>query len=66
MDLPTRLLRYLTYKVKVQGDLTLNTTHQTIANDLHTSRVVASRLLKRFAHEGKLTLHRNAVEMIRF
>ena len=42
---------------------TLHTTHQTIANDLHTSRVVVSRLLKRFEHEGKLTLHRNAVEM---
>ena len=66
MDLPTRLLRYLTDKVKVQGDLTLNTTHQTIANDLHTSRVVVSRLLKRFEHEGKLKLHRNAVEMIGF
>lgn len=66
MDLPTRLLRYLTDKVKVQGDLTLNTTHQIIANDLHTSRVVVSRLLKRFEHEGKLKLHRNAVEMSNF
>ena len=66
MDLPSRLFRYLTDKVKVQGDLTLNTTHQTIANDLHTSRVVVSRLLKRFEHEGKLKLHRNAVEMIGF
>ena len=66
MDLPTRLLRYLTDKVKVQGDLTLNTTHQIIANDLHTSRVVVSRLLKRLEHEGKLKLHRNAVEMNNF
>ena len=66
IDLPTRLFRHLTDKVKVQGDLTLHTTHQTIANDLHTSRVVVSRLLKRFEHEGKLTLHRNAVEMKEF
>ena len=63
MDLPTRLRRYLSDKVKIQGDLTLLTTHQDIANDLHTSRVVVSRLLKRLEHEGALILHRNAVEM---
>ena len=43
MDLPTRLQRYLSDKVKVQGDLTLHTTHQEIANDLHTSRVVPGK-----------------------
>ena len=63
MDLPTRLKRYLSDKVKVQGGLTLHTTHQDIANDLHTSRVVVSRLLKRLEQEGLLILHRNAVEM---
>ena len=63
MDLPTRLRRYLSDKVKVQGDLTLHTTHQEIANDLHTSRAVVSRLLKNLEREGLLTLHRNAVEM---
>ena len=63
MDLPTRLRRYLSDKVKIQGDLTLQTTHQDIANDLHTSRVVVSRLLKILEHEGTLILHRNAVEM---
>ena len=66
MDLPTRLRRYLSDKVKIQGDLTLLTTHQDIANDLHTSRVVVSRLLKRLEHEGALILHRNAVEMKNF
>jgi len=63
MDLPTRLRRYLSDKVKVQGDMTLHTTHQEIANDLHTSRVVVSRLLKSFEREGVLSLQRNAVEM---
>ena len=42
----TRLLRYLTDKVKVQRDLTLNTAHHPPANDLHTLRVVVSRLLR--------------------
>ncbi len=63
MDLPTRLKRYLSDKVKIQGDMTLHTTHQDIANDLHTSRVVVSRLLKNMEREGILSLHRNAVEM---
>ena len=66
MDLPTRLKRYLSDKVKVQGDTTLHTTHQEIANDLHTSRVVVSRLLKSLEREGMLRLHRNAVEMHSF
>jgi len=63
MDLPTRLRRYLSDKVKIQGSMTLQTTHQEIANDLHTSRVVVSRLLKSLEKEGVLSLHRNAVEM---
>jgi CRP/FNR family transcriptional regulator len=63
MDLPTRLRRYLSDKVKIQGNMTLQTTHQEIANDLHTSRVVVSRLLKGLEREGLLSLHRNAVEM---
>ena len=63
MDLPTRLRRYLSDKVKIQGNMTLQTTQQEIANDLHTSRVVVSRLLKSLEKEGVLSLHRNAVEM---
>ena len=66
MDLSARLKRHLSDKVKVQGNLTLHTTHQDIANDLHTSRVVVSRLLKGFEKEGVLSLHRNAIEMATF
>ena len=46
MDPQTRLRRYLSDKVKIQGNMTLQTTHQEIANDLHTSRVVVSRRTK--------------------
>ncbi len=66
MDLSARLKRYLSDKVKVQGNLTLHTTHQDIANDLHTSLVVVSRLLKGFEKEGVLSLYRNAIEMTTF
>ena len=66
MDLSARLKRHLSDKVKVQGSLTLHTTHQEITKDLHTSRVVVSRLLKGFEKEGVLSLHRNAIEMATF
>ena len=66
MDLSARLKRHLSDKVKVQGSLTLHTTHQEITKDLHTSRVVVSRLLKGLEKEGVLSLHRNAIEMATF
>jgi len=42
----------------------LRSTHQKIADDLGTSREVVSRLLKHFAHEGTLTLSRNAITLL--
>ena len=42
----------------------LNTTHQNIADDLNTSRVVVSRLLKQLENENKIKLHRNKIEVL--
>lgn len=41
----------------------MSITHQNIAHDLYSSRVVISRLLKRLEHAGKLELHRHAIEL---
>ncbi len=38
--------------------------HQSIANDLNTSREVVSRLLKKMEQRGMLKLHRNHIEML--
>ena len=38
-------------------------THQQMADELHTSRVVVSRMLKALEHKGVLTLHRNMIEL---
>ncbi|NLP58222.1 Crp/Fnr family transcriptional regulator [Lutibacter sp. B1] len=57
--LDERLQKYLTETVKVMESHELNITHQKIADDLNTSRVVISRLLKQFEHEGKIELLRN-------
>lgn len=59
-----RLLKHLQDKAKVTHDDTINTTHQDIAYDLHTSRVVISRLLKKLEKEGKIEMHRNHIKVL--
>jgi CRP/FNR family transcriptional regulator len=66
MKMDKRLFKYLSDKVKIMRDTTLNTTHQQIAIDLNTSRVVVSRLLKQLETIGKIKLHRNKIEVLDF
>ncbi|MDV7188508.1 Crp/Fnr family transcriptional regulator [Lutibacter sp. TH_r2] len=61
MRLDDRLLKYLTDKVKIMRDNTLIITHQEIADDINTSRVVVSRLLKKLENEGKIQIRRNRI-----
>lgn len=64
MRLDERLLKHLQDKAKVSHDENIQTTHQDIALDLHTSRVVISRLLKKLEKEGKLEMHRNHIKVL--
>ena len=66
MNLEERLYKYLTDKVKVQATSNLNTTHLEIATELHTSRVVISRLLKALEIQGKIKINRNKIEVLQF
>lgn len=59
-----RLLKHLKDKAMVNHNDVIQTTHQDIANDLHTSRVVVSRLLKALEIDGKITLQRNAIKVL--
>ncbi|UMB60621.1 Crp/Fnr family transcriptional regulator [Lutibacter sp. A80] len=59
--LDDRLLKYLTDKVKIMNTNILKITHQEIAADLNTSRVVVSRLLKILENEGKIKIRRNRI-----
>ena len=61
MRLDDRLLKYLTDKVKIMKNNTLIITHQEIADDINTSRVVVSRLLKQLENEGKIRIKRNRI-----
>jgi CRP/FNR family transcriptional regulator len=66
MKLDQRLNKYLTDKVKIMRDPILNTTHQEIAQDLNTSRVVISRILKQLENENKIKLYRNKIEVLEY
>ena len=60
-----RLTQYLIEKVRVNENDIINSTHQEIAYDLYTSRVVISRLLKKMEQLGKIELGRNYLKILK-
>lgn len=66
MRLDERLLKYLTDQVKLVSSTELHHTHQQIADDLNSSRVVISRLLKQLEIKGIITINRNKIVMKQF
>lgn len=64
MNMNERLLNYLFEKAKINKSNEVHTTHQQIADDLHTSRVVVSRLLKALENEKRIRLHRAFIEIV--
>ena len=61
-----RLLKYLTDKVKINKSSDLHITHQEIANDLNTSRVVITRILKELHEEKKIYSTRNKIRVLEY
>lgn len=64
LNMHDRVYKYLRNKMMVNSNAELTVTHQEIANDLHTSRVVISRILKSLEREGRIALHRNRLEVL--
>ena len=62
-NMDERLIAYLKERARVSHSNKIKSTHQEIAYDLHTSRVVVSRLLKKLEHLGRIRLHRNQIEL---
>lgn len=60
-----RLVSYLKGKSKVSGSSLVNLSHQQIADELGTNRVVVSRLLKKLENEKRVLLYRNQVKLLR-
>jgi CRP/FNR family transcriptional regulator len=64
LKMDERLLKYLSKKAKVNKDRIIHSTHQEIAYELHTARVVISRLLKKLENMGKIALNRNHITIL--
>lgn len=60
-DMNGRLKKYLLDVASINNGNVINKTHQEIAYELNTSRVVISRLLKALEKEDFLTLNRNVI-----
>lgn len=62
--LDERLKYYLQQKAKHTDSKLLNLSHEEIARDLATSRVVISRLLKKLENDKLLLLYRNQIKLL--
>jgi CRP/FNR family transcriptional regulator, anaerobic regulatory protein len=62
--LDERLLNFIKKKCEVTKSRTLAVTHEQLANELGTARVVVSRLLKQMEDEGLVTLGRNKLTLM--
>ncbi|EOR93711.1 transcriptional regulator, Crp/Fnr family [Arcticibacter svalbardensis MN12-7] len=62
--LDERLIAYLKEKQRLSGSNLIKASHYLIADDLATSRVVVSRLLKQLENDGKILLYRNEIKLL--
>lgn len=62
--LDERLIKYLKNKTKISGKTSIPLSHNQIAEEMGTSRVVISRLLKQLENEKKLVLYRNEIKLL--
>lgn len=64
LNMDKRVLKYLKDKAMINKNETIQITHKEIANDLHTSRVVVSRLLKALEINKEIALNRNQITLL--
>jgi len=62
--LDDRLIAYLKEKQRLSGSMVIKVSHYVIADELATSRVVISRLLKQLENDGKILLYRNEIKLL--
>jgi CRP/FNR family transcriptional regulator len=61
-----RLLNLIKLKCNLTQSRVLDVTHEQLANELGTARVVISRLLKQMEHEGLVKLGRNRISLVAY
>ncbi len=59
-----RLLNFIKKRCELTKNTTLQITHEHLANELGTARVVVSRLLKQMEDKGLLKLGRNKISLV--
>ena len=59
-----RLKEYLHKRSRADGNRKIAISHQALAGELGTTRVVVSRLLKQFEQAGEVKLHRGFVQLV--
>ncbi|MFY0654314.1 MAG: Crp/Fnr family transcriptional regulator [Cyclobacteriaceae bacterium] len=64
MKMDERLMNYLLDIKQNTGSFSIAKTHQEIATELNTSRVVVSRLLKKLENEGQIELFRHKIDIL--
>ena len=62
--LDERLINYLQERRKISGSSVIKVSHFQIAEELATSRVVISRLLKQLENDKKVILYRNELKLL--
>ena len=62
--LDERLISYLKEKQRMSGSSVIKASHHLIADELATSRVVISRLLKQLENDQKVILYRNEIKLL--
>jgi len=60
-----RVMEYLDQKAKEENMTVLKISHQNLANELGTTRVVISRILKHLEKSKKIKLYRSAIELLK-
>lgn len=63
--LDERLINYLKDKQRLSGSSVIKVSHYLIADELATSRVVVSRLLKQLENDKKIILYRNEIKLLK-
>ena len=64
LKMDERILKYLKDKAIVHRNDVIEVTHKEIALDLHSSRVVVSRVLKTLENDHKIKLQRNSIKIL--
>ena len=60
-----RLINFLKEKSKLTGSSLINLSHQQVADEMGTNRVVVSRLLKKLENDKRVLLFRNQIKLLK-